>query len=202
MVFSGLRGGKLFSVKGVIQFGDSPPFVDSVYKLPPTKPNYWARKGKEVTGLVNILSAKINQWTLLIAMIPLTFGVVSFTNSGLFDEVVFTQLQKVEVLLTISQALFACICFIKLRFVLWEAVALISLWIAQLPDEQASKYLIDILPSLFGTEYLLCEYFSLLYLSLAVFDLILYRKEINIFQDFADVVKQHVLTTEKNLKSP
>lgn len=96
---------------------------------------YWGRTGRAELGLTNAISSKVNQWTLLIAMIPVVFiaGTYYITGSWTFH-VPFDNFQRTEILLTATQGLFAACCFFNLRFHRWEAWTLIVLWGIQLFD--------------------------------------------------------------------
>lgn len=78
-------------------------------------------------GLSNMVSAKLNQWTLLIATIPLAYSV----GVGHLATVPLTAQVTDEVFLTAAQSLFGLVLLLTLRFGLREAFALLILFVAQ-----------------------------------------------------------------------
>jgi len=89
---------------------------------------YWARKvNKAPMALANFVSSSINQWTILVAMIPVIY---SF-GMGKISYVSFDERQKVEILLTIMQSYLGFLFLVSMDFVLFEAVALFVLWLVQ-----------------------------------------------------------------------
>ncbi|MFA6142995.1 MAG: hypothetical protein WC738_06875 [Candidatus Omnitrophota bacterium] len=94
---------------------------------------YWAKKvTKAPMALINFVSSSINQWTILVAMIPFIY---SF-GLGHFASVVFDDHQKLEILLTIVQSYLGFMFLASMEFSLVEAACLFILWITQflMPD--------------------------------------------------------------------
>ena len=102
---------------------------------------YWGRTGRAQLGLTNAISSKVNQWTLLIAMIPVVYAYGTWKHGNLLGSLVFDDSQKLEILLTAAQGLFAAAAFLNLRFHRWEALALIVLWGIQLFDPLIDPWL-------------------------------------------------------------
>ncbi|MBI3449684.1 MAG: hypothetical protein HY049_12315 [Acidobacteria bacterium] len=89
---------------------------------------YWARKIRGApVALMNMVSSNINQWTMLVAMIP----VVYCWSSGSVVPVVFDQHQRTEILLTISQSALGFILLCNMSFAWYEAVGIFVLWFVQ-----------------------------------------------------------------------
>jgi cation:H+ antiporter len=88
----------------------------------------FALKGQPVTALSVVISSKINQWTLLIGMLPLAFSI----SSQHLLPMNLDARQIEEILLTSAQSLFALIILSNLRFSLKEALFLFLLFITQL----------------------------------------------------------------------
>lgn len=86
-----------------------------------------AVRGKAVAGLSLLLSAKVNQWTLLVGSLPVAFSV----GAGHLAALPFDQRQTGEVLLTAAQSLFglAVLASLSLEFV--EALLLAGVFLAQ-----------------------------------------------------------------------
>lgn len=89
---------------------------------------YWARKpNKAPMALANFVSSSINQWTILVAMIPVIY---SF-GMGRISYVAFDEHQRLEILLTIVQSYLGFLFLVSMDFAFFEAVALFILWFVQ-----------------------------------------------------------------------
>ena len=89
---------------------------------------YWARKvTKAPMALANFVSSSINQWTILVAIIPFIY---SF-GMGKVTHVVFDEHQRLEILLTIIQSYLGFLFLASMDFRFFEALALFILWLAQ-----------------------------------------------------------------------
>jgi cation:H+ antiporter len=161
---------------------------------------YWSRQGRAQQAFMNIVAAKINQWTLLIAMVPLVFAITLALEGEGFDPIPFDYQQRVEILLTAAQGLFAAVALFKFRFLRWEAFALLGLWLFQLFDPLMDDSLQGF-PSLFGglfdrgpgvDKVIVREYTSVVFLGLVVFELVRYRSEFKLFRYFADVWRRYI----------
>ena len=85
-----------------------------------------------------LLSSKVNQWTLLIGMLPVVYAV----SAGKFGAMDMDNRQMEEMLLTAAQSLFAVAVLANLSFSLGEALLIFVLFSAQLmiPDPQFRYY--------------------------------------------------------------
>jgi cation:H+ antiporter len=89
---------------------------------------YWARQvTKAPMALINFVSSSINQWTILVAMIPFIY---SF-GMGKISTIIFDDHQKLEILLTIIQSYLGFLFLASMEFSLVEAAALFILWLIQ-----------------------------------------------------------------------
>jgi cation:H+ antiporter len=89
---------------------------------------YWARTvTRAPMALMNLVSSNINQWTLLVAMLPvvLSLSVKTATSIPLDGQ------QQLEVLMTIGQQLVGMLFLINMELAWWEAAALFGLWFVQ-----------------------------------------------------------------------
>jgi len=155
--------------------------------------SYWVKRRKTSSGLLNVISSKVNQWSLLIAMIPAIFTTMSLIQFGVLREISFNPHQRVEVLLTSVQSLFATACLMKLRIVKWEFLALFSLWLVQLFDPAIDPTLDKMgMVSIFGTGAFIRELFIIVYLAVTIIDLYIYRKELTFFDQFKKTLRLHV----------
>jgi cation:H+ antiporter len=89
---------------------------------------YWARKVNMASvALMNMVSSNINQWSILSAMIPILFVI----SAGEIRPLVFDQMQKDEILLTILQSALGFILLLNLKLVFYEATVLFVFWAVQ-----------------------------------------------------------------------
>jgi cation:H+ antiporter len=89
---------------------------------------YWAKKvTKAPMALANFVSSSINQWTILVAMVPFIYAL----GMGKIAPVVFDEHQKLEILLTIIQSYLGFLFLASMDFKFFEAAALFVLWLAQ-----------------------------------------------------------------------
>ncbi len=88
----------------------------------------FAWRGESTPALGTLVSSKINQWTLLIAMLPLVYSVAL----GRPEVLPLDARQRDEVLLTAAQSLFAVTLLLDLRLSLVGAAALFGLFITQM----------------------------------------------------------------------
>ena len=140
---------------------------------------YFARQEvKAPVGLMNIASSNINQWTLLVAMLPvaLSFG------QGAITALQFDEQQSLELALTLSQSVLALIFLLNMRFAWWEAVSMFVLFAAQF-----------ILPEFFGEQSKMWICYAFLAWSAAELILILLRrKRPEAIASFVAVWRAHV----------
>jgi cation:H+ antiporter len=85
-------------------------------------------RANPTAGLGVLLSSKINQWTLLVSMIPLAFAV----SAGKLTHLVLSGRQVEEIFLTSAQSLFAIGVLANLRISILEATILLFLFVSQL----------------------------------------------------------------------
>ena len=89
----------------------------------------FAFRGNAALALGSLLSSKLNQWTLLVGMIP---GVYAVSSGGLSPSINLDAHQFQEILLTAAQSIFAVALLIDLRLHVREALMLLILFAAQL----------------------------------------------------------------------
>lgn len=87
----------------------------------------FALRGKASTGIGALISAKVNQWTFLVAAIPVVYAI---SKGGMFPLELDAR-QKEELLLTSAQSFFAAVLLSDFRLSLTEAILLFTLFVAQ-----------------------------------------------------------------------
>jgi len=89
---------------------------------------HWARQTKKAPmALMNMVSSNINQWSVLIAMIPMVYSY----GIGSASVIHFDAHQKEEILLTLAQAFVSLMMLMNMSFGWIEALGLFVLWFAQ-----------------------------------------------------------------------
>jgi cation:H+ antiporter len=79
---------------------------------------YWARTvEKAPMALMNMVSSNINQWTLLPAMLSVVYAI----SVGAAKPILFDEHQKLELILTLGQAVIGLLFLINMRLAWWEA---------------------------------------------------------------------------------
>jgi len=97
-----------------------------------------ALKGRPAVGLKALVSSKVNQWTLLVGMLPIAYGL----SAGSMDAMPLDARQVEEMLLTSAQSLFGMVVLMNMNFHLHEAFALLFLFSIQIFFPQAAaRYL-------------------------------------------------------------
>ncbi len=112
---------------------ESPEFIIAIL---------FALRANPGASLGTLLSSKVNQWTLLVGMLPLVY----MFSAGQMRPMHMDSRQVEEMLLTSAQSLFAVAVLINLSFSLTEAAILFVLFTTQLliPD-QTFRYLFSFL---------------------------------------------------------
>jgi cation:H+ antiporter len=134
----------------------------------------WARTvRKSPMALMNMVSSNINQWTVLVAMIPIVY---SFSR-GEVSVIHFDPHQKMEIFLTIAQSALGFLLLANMEFRWYEALGLFVLWFTQF-----------IFPHW-------REEITLVYIAWIIFELggaTFGRKRLKAFAEFKLLAKKHV----------
>lgn len=89
---------------------------------------YWAKTVHSANmAMINMVSSKVNQWTLLVAMVPLVFW---FSPKG-GEPIHLSEHQLEELFLSMVMSVYGAVCLMKGRFTLENALWLFSLWFVQ-----------------------------------------------------------------------
>jgi cation:H+ antiporter len=83
--------------------------------------------GRPGAGMGTLISSKVNQWTLLIASLPIAYGL----GGGGWGGLGFDSRQVEEVFITAAQSLLAVIGIARLSFSWWGALVLAVLFLIQ-----------------------------------------------------------------------
>lgn len=99
---------------------EAPEFIISIL---------FALRGHPGLALGSLLSSKLNQWTLLVGMIP---GVYALSSGSVHPPMNLDNHQLQEILLTAGQSIFAVALLLDLRLHVREGIWLLVLFVAQL----------------------------------------------------------------------
>jgi cation:H+ antiporter len=89
---------------------------------------YWARTvHRAPMALMNMVSSNINQWTLLVAMLPVVLSISARSVTAL----PLDHQQTLEVLMTVAQQLVGMLFLVNMELAWWEAGTLFVLWFVQ-----------------------------------------------------------------------
>ncbi|MBI4362334.1 MAG: sodium:calcium antiporter [Euryarchaeota archaeon] len=131
-------------------------------------------------ALMNMISSKVNQWTALVAMIPIVYvaGLGRIEDIPLGD---IHGLQRVEILLTIAQSIYAVALLLKMRFTRLDALLLFAFWLFQFLEPGLREEMV------------------LVYLAVALATVVLHRKELRALRDFRQTLRT---SREQKKKTP
>lgn len=135
----------------------------------------WARTvRKSPMALMNMVSSNINQWTVLVAMIPIVYS----ASRGEVSAIHFDAHQKIEIFLTMAQAALGFLLLANMEFRWHEALGLFVLWFTQfvLPDWREEITFVYI-------AWIIIE------LGLVVFQ----RKKLEAFREFKLLIRKYVI---------
>lgn len=97
---------------------------------------YFARTVERAPmALMNMVSSNINQWTLLVAMLPIVLSI----SVGTPTTIHFDDEQKLELLMTFGQALVGLTFLINMELAWWEALVLFVLFFIPFVHPTAAK---------------------------------------------------------------
>ena len=86
--------------------------------------------GQAAAAMTALISAKVNQWTLLVGTLP--FAYVASWGQFEISGLPLDARQMEEIWLTAAQSLFAIVLLVRLRITGWSGLALFLLWSTQL----------------------------------------------------------------------
>ena len=139
----------------------------------------FAVRGLSSMALGSLLSAKLNQWTLLVGMIPLVYAI---STRQIMDPIHMGSFQMHEILITAAQSILAVFILARYRVNIWHGALLFFLFIGQLITPVILKN-VDAFSHLM--EYAHIEHasqvFTILYFLTAVFFIVKYPRRLGVF---------------------
>jgi len=100
---------------------ESPEFIVAIL---------FALRGNAGAAMGTLLSSKVNQWTLLIGMLPIAYGI---SAGDLTQAMHLDSRQAEEILLTAAQSLCAVVILSDFKFSVYEALLVFVLFATQMP---------------------------------------------------------------------
>jgi len=98
---------------------------------------YWARTvHRAPMALLNMVSSNINQWTLLAAMLPIVLSI----SAGAVTPIQFDAQQRLELLMTLGQALVGMMFLLNMELAWWEATVLFVLFLIPFASSATAPY--------------------------------------------------------------
>ncbi len=207
----GLRGATIaamFLGGGLILYFVTHPFVDSLKGLAvtvgigefvfiqwvapflsefPEKVSafYWARTVKfSPMAVMNMVSSTINQWTVLIAMIPMVYCISLWR----IQTIQFDEFQRWEIILTVVQSLYGVTILLKMRITLWDATSLFFFWFFQFATPTLRFHAM-------GAEFGTHQVMTVVYIVAAIAQLVYYRKQLTFGKNLIKTWRKHVSRT-------
>ncbi len=98
---------------------------------------YWARTvHRAPMALMNMVSSNINQWTLLAAMLPIVLSI----SAGAITPIHFDAQQRLELQMTLGQALLGMMFLLNMELAWWEAAVLFILFLIPFASSTTAPY--------------------------------------------------------------
>jgi cation:H+ antiporter len=149
---------------------------------------YWSRTVKLAPmALLNLVSSTVNQYTALVAMIPIAFSLSVGAAAGIHMD----PLHRVEIFLSFATTLYGVACLLKFRFTRGNALVMLALFLLQFFYEGP----IDLPPVGPGSRFDLPPIANHLvvasaYVVLAVVEVVRHRRELHVGEALRDTFRR------------
>ena len=143
---------------------------------------YWARTIRLAPmALLNMISSKVNQWTLLVSMIPIVYSI----SMGRISTIPLDFHHREEILLSMMMTFYGCAALAKLKFTRGNAAVLFLLWLAQFLYPVNFTFM-PALPIVGNNSRILV---SILFGALIIYEIARYHKEFRIREGIAETIR-------------
>ena len=143
---------------------------------------YWARTIRLAPmGLLNMISSKVNQWTILVTMIPIVY---SF-SMGRMTTIPLDLHHREEILLSMMMTFYGCAALAKLKFTRGNAIVMFILWLAQFMYPGNFTFLPKI-PIIGDNSRIIT---SIIFVILAIYEIVRHRKEFQILSGVRETLR-------------
>jgi cation:H+ antiporter len=146
---------------------------------------YWARTVRfSPMAVMNMVSSTINQWTVLIAMIPIVYCISLMQIATIH----FSDFQRWEIILTVAQSMYAVTILLKMRITVVDACTLLVFWFIQFATPTLTF-------DVNGYELTMHEVMTVVYLVCGLLQLVYHWKELTFERDFRATWRKHIART-------
>jgi cation:H+ antiporter len=146
---------------------------------------YWARTVRfSPMAVMNMVSSTINQWTVLIAMIPIVYCISLMQIATIH----FSDFQRWEIILTVAQSMYAVTILLKMRITVVDASTLLVFWFIQFATPTLTF-------DVNGYELTMHEVMTVVYLVCGLLQLVYHWKELTFERDFRATWRKHIART-------
>ena len=143
---------------------------------------YWARTVRLAPmALLNMISSKVNQWTLLVSMIPIVYSM----SMGRVSTIPLDVHHREEILLSMMITFYGCAALAKLKFTRANAAILFLLWLAQFLYPVNFTFM-PALPIVGDSSRIIV---SIVFGFLTVFEIVKHRGEFRIRDGIAETIR-------------
>ncbi|MGQ0798312.1 MAG: hypothetical protein ACT4OI_10700 [Methanobacteriota archaeon] len=150
---------------------------------------YWAKRIKLAPmALLNMISSKVNQWTLLVLFIPTFYSL----GLGRVASVPLSEFHKQELFLSIAMTVYGATTLLKGRLTAPNAAVLFGLWLLQF------LFPVTLPGTSFDTRFLT----ALAFAGLAGAETLWHRREIHVLRDLRDSLNLMMRKAEAPASSP
>lgn len=143
---------------------------------------YWARTIRLAPmALLNMISSKVNQWTLLVSMIPIVYSI----SMGRVSTIPLDFHHREEILLSMMMTFYGCATLAKLKFTRGNAAVLFLLWLAQFLYPVNFTFM-PALPVVGNNSRIIV---SILFGALTIYEIARYHREFRIRDGIAETIR-------------
>lgn len=146
---------------------------------------YWAKTVRfSPMAVMNMVSSTINQWTVLIAMIPIVFCITLMR----IETIHFSDFQRWEIILTVAQSMYAVTILLKMRITVVDATTLFIFWFAQFLTPTVTF-------DVNGYDLTVHEIMTCVYLVAGLLQLVYHWQDLTFERDFRATWRKHISRT-------
>jgi cation:H+ antiporter len=155
---------------------------------------YWAKTIRLAPmALLNLISSKVTQWTLLVTMIPIVYSL----SMGRISTIPLDVHHRQEILLSMMMTFYGCAALTKLKFTRGNAIILFVLWLAQFIYPGNFTFMPSI-PVIGNNSRIIT---SLIFGLLAVYEVFRHRKEFQIVHGIEETIRlARIKNTERHVR--
>lgn len=153
---------------------------------------YWAKRVTRANvALLNMVSSKVNQWTLLAGMVPLVYSasMAYKGKGGFFTSPVPISDHAIEVWLSLAMTMYGAATLLKRRFTGLNCLVLFSLWFIQFVNPTPQNSLIEHLGPIDFTKLDMRYWTTVIFAVLTPIELIAHARSSTPLQDLKEILR-------------